>query len=143
MTLFVSVSDVRNKNKEYLMTDGISDETIESTITDVQIKVFNKVGHLYDFSEITTETCPDEIKLAIKDWSAGQLLIDEFDDNEQATKKGTIYREDAISLLSNIVKGSRRFDTLKKQQQKNTIASTIVFSNNDSIEKFISDIKSY
>lgn len=143
MTLFVSVLDVRNKNKAYLMTDGISDKTIENVIIDVQIKVFNKVGHLYDFSEITSETCPDEIKLAIKDWSAGQVLLDEFDDNEQATKKGSIYREDAISLLSNIVKGSRRFNNLKKQQQKNTVASTIVFSNNDVIEQFISDFKNY
>lgn len=143
MPLLISVSDVRNKNKEYLLTDGISDETIESTITDVQIKVFNKVGHLYDFSEITAETCPDEIKLAIKDWSAGQLLIDEFEDNELATKKGSMYREDALSLLSNIVKGERRFKQLKKQEQRNTVASNIVFSNNDEIESFISNLKNY
>ncbi len=124
--LLITIQKVRNKNKEYLLTDGILDETISDAILDVQIKVFNQVGHLYDMSEITIETLPDELSLAIKDWSAGQVMIDEYPNDKLAFDKGMSYRQDAKDLLANIVKGERRFKDLTKQQQANTIANSIV-----------------
>lgn len=128
MAPLITAATIRPKNKDLLMTDGITDSEIDTESESVQEKVFNEVGHFYDESIMTLATLPNPLKIAIIDWTAGNVIISNYSDDEKAIEVGKIYRKDAKDLLKNLAEGIRRLANAAKASKTSNIVSSLTYS---------------
>lgn len=137
----ISILDVRNKNKDLLLTDGIPDTDIQEKIDEAIITVFSQIGETLDDTLIDDSNCPADIKLCIILVAASDAIISNYVDSDQAIKIAEMYSLRAKTSISAIVAGKRRFSQLQKQQTPLSIPFDYIQDDLDNrIDNYISRI---
>lgn len=142
--LLITVLEVRNKNKEFLLTDTILDSEIEDQIKESQITVFNRIGGLYDDTQINSTNCPKDLKLCFKLLTAGSLILSNYPDKPNAVTVAKEYRQEAFDNLKSILSEERRLKNLPKDNTP-AIVPFLSVSNDidDKADTFISNLDNY
>lgn len=142
--LLITVLEVRNKNKGFLLTDTISDADIEEVILESQTTVFNRIGGLYDDTQINSTNCPKDLKLCFKLLAAGDLIITNYPDKPNAVTVGQGYRKDAFDDLKSILSEERRLKNLPKDNTPAVVPFLSVSNDiDDKADTFISNLDNY
>jgi hypothetical protein len=118
---------IRNKNKDLLETDGITDEEIETAGEDSLTTIFNRVGEVY-VVPIAEEDLPADLILCRKLLTCATLIMDHYPERPDAVKVAEKYQNEAFGNLKGIVETKkRRFADLEKQKiaaiQENKLTS--------------------
>jgi len=143
-TATITVSDVRNKNKDLLLTAGIPDNDIEDKINEAIISVLGQIGETLDDSLIDDSNCPADIKLCIILVAASDAIISNYVDSDQAIKIAEMYSLRAKSSIQAIVTGRRRLLGTQKQQTPLSIPFAYINDDLDTrINSFVDRIKRY
>jgi len=140
----ISILDVRNKNKDLLLTDGIADSDIQEKIDNAIITVFSEIGETLDDTLIDDSNCPADIKLVIILTAASDAIIDNYVDMPNAIKIAEMYLSKAKTTISAIVAGRRRFSQLQKQKAPLSVPFDYIKDDLDNrIDSYISKINRY
>lgn len=102
--------DIRIKNRPLLMTSHI----IDSDITDARVEAFQTVQErlegFYDLSSYSADEMPSAIALYTKNIAAGNLIISNYPDNQDAIKVGEMLRNEAFTNIKAIIDRQKRLN---------------------------------
>lgn len=102
----LTTDDIRNKNKDLLLTDAITDDEIETALTDAKATVKMRLGEIFD-STITDAQFSSDLELCQKLIAASTLIKDNYTDNKEALEVARDYYSEANSNIKSLVSGNK------------------------------------
>jgi hypothetical protein len=106
MPNLISIDDVRNKNKDLLLTDKIEDLEIETCIIDATDTVMTRLNEVFE-EPIDDALVTPAIKLCIKLIACANCIRDNYSDNERALMVAKDYHSEATANIKSIVAGNK------------------------------------
>lgn len=104
--MLISVDDVRNKNKDLLLTDKIEDSEIESCIIDATETVMTRLNEVFDLP-IPDDKVTSAMKLCIKLIAVSNCIKDNYSDNKEALDLSKDYFNEAEKNIKSIIAGNK------------------------------------
>ena len=129
MPLLITIDDVRNKNKDLLLTDKILDSDIETCIIDATETVMTRLNEVFD-EPINDLNVTSAMKLCIKLIASSNCIRDNYSDNEMGLSVANSYFNEAQNNIKSIVAGNK----LQKQgilPHKRTVSYDSVSDNSN------------
>jgi len=140
----VTIMDVRNLSKAFLLTDGVADSDIQDMINEAKTTVFSQIGETLDDTIIDDSNCSDDIKQCIKQTAAADSIMFNYPNDPDAVKSANYLNAKAQNTINAIVAGRRRFASMKKQTTPLTVGFDFVQTNEDrAVDSFLSNISKY
>lgn len=106
MSFLITIDDVRNKNKDLLLTDKIDDSEIETCIIDSTETVMTRLNEVFDLP-IPDDKVTTAMKLCIKLIAVSNCIRDNYADNEMALSVAKDYSKEAEINIKSIIAGNR------------------------------------
>lgn len=140
----IPIMDVRNKNKDLLLTDGISDKDIEDKINEAITDTLELVGETIDDTTINDDNCPNALKSAIILMAASDAICDNYVDSPSAIKIAEMHKLRAKEKIQAIIAGKRRLKGIKKQDSPLSVPFAYICDDTDErIDNYIDKINRY
>ena len=104
--MLITIDDVRNKNKDLLLTDKITDLEIETCIIDATETVMTRLNEVFDLP-IPDDNATTAMKLCIKLIAVSNCIKDNYSDNEMALSVSKDYFNEASNNIKSIISGNK------------------------------------